>query len=238
MAEAGGSTMPTDEGMALYLKAGPNPSSIGDCPFAHYVRIVLAETKTPYEAIPCNKETKPKWLIENHNGALPALRHSNRCIVESDVIADYVNSLNNACGEVPKGEETEEKEAKQVTDGFFPAMAKYMKHTPDGDDDDEKLKCNLEAVLQRFETYLTRDGRKGPFWVGDGMVWTMLDCSLVPKLYHMKVGLKNFKKDAVDLEKDYPGLASYVAAALDRESVKDTLYPEETVVWGWSNARL
>ena len=27
--------------MDLYLKAGPDGKSVGDCPFAHYVRMVL-----------------------------------------------------------------------------------------------------------------------------------------------------------------------------------------------------
>ena len=28
--------------MDLYLKAGPSGSDLGDCPFAHYVRMVIA----------------------------------------------------------------------------------------------------------------------------------------------------------------------------------------------------
>ena len=34
--------------MELYIKAGPNDGEIGDCPFAQYVRCVLA-----YKGIEC-----------------------------------------------------------------------------------------------------------------------------------------------------------------------------------------
>mmetsp|Transcript_41807 Transcript_41807/g.61194 ORF Transcript_41807/g.61194 Transcript_41807/m.61194 type:complete len:281 (+) Transcript_41807:74-916(+) len=241
MAEAEDTTtMPTDKGMTLYLKSGQNPSAIGDCPFAHYVRIVLHETHTTHTVQPCNKETKPKWLIENYNGSMPALRHDDRCIVESVVIVSYVNSLEEDKSVKDGGNnEKETREAKEVLNGFFPALAKYLKHTPDGADTDEELKQNLGHVLTKFESYLTNDGtKKGSYWVGDGTTWTLVDCSLIPKLYHMKVGLQHFKKNAIDLEKDYPALWKYMCAAFDRESVKETLYPEDLVVWGWSNARL
>ena len=37
--------------MELYIKAGPNPGEIGDCPFAHYVRSVLHFKNIAHEVI-------------------------------------------------------------------------------------------------------------------------------------------------------------------------------------------
>ena len=61
--------------MELYLKAGPEGNEIGDCPFAHYVRMVLAEKGIEYVAKPCVQETKPQWLVDGYGGSMPALLH-------------------------------------------------------------------------------------------------------------------------------------------------------------------
>lgn len=88
----GGAT-PSEGGMTLYLKAGPvGTSSVGDCPFAHFVRMVLEEKGLDYELRPCgNDEDKPTWLLEHYEGKMPALRHGQECYIESDVIAQYLD---------------------------------------------------------------------------------------------------------------------------------------------------
>ena len=78
-------------GMTLYLKAGPDGTSVGDCPFAHYVRIVLNEKGLEYDLKPSTQDTKPQWLIDFYDGSMPALRHRKECYVESDVIAQYLD---------------------------------------------------------------------------------------------------------------------------------------------------
>ena len=52
--------------MELFLKAGPEGTEIGDCPFAHYVRMVLHAKGVEYVATPCVEETKPKWLVDGY----------------------------------------------------------------------------------------------------------------------------------------------------------------------------
>jgi glutathione S-transferase len=91
--------------------------------------------------------------------------------------------------------------------------------------------------LQTLETHLTREDRTGPYLVGNGEILTLADCSLAPKLYHMQTGLKAFKDNAVDVASSFPATQSYMDAVFARQSFVEGLYPEETVVWGWSNAR-
>jgi hypothetical protein len=50
---------PTEGGMELYCKAGPDGTETGDCPFAHYVRLVLEEKGLDSELKPTVPETKP-----------------------------------------------------------------------------------------------------------------------------------------------------------------------------------
>lgn len=226
---------PQEGGMTLYVKAGPDGTSVGDCPFAQYVRMVLHEKNLDYDLRPSTQETKPTWLIEHYGGKMPALRHRKECYTESEVIAQYLEFF----FEEPTLTMTTKRlmnEANAAVEGFFPAVARYLKHTPDGDDQDAELKLSLEKTLQKLETHLSGD-RVGPFLVGDGQVFSLADCSLAPKLYHMKVGLKAFKNNAIHIETDFPHVNNYMVAVFGRKSFIDSLYSEETVVWGWGNAR-
>jgi glutathione S-transferase len=222
--------------MTLYCKAGPDGRSVGDCPFAHYVRMVLEEKNLEYELKPSTQETKPQWLIEHYQGKMPALRHRKECYVESSVIADYLDFF----FPNPPLKRTSSKtveEAEQVTSGLFPALAKYLKHTPDGDDDDLELRSGLEKALDRLETHLTREGRSGPFVVGTGEQLSLLDCSLTPKLYHMKCGLEEFKNNSIEIGSKFPAVQAYMDVMFARDSFVKSSYPGETVEWGWTNAR-
>jgi glutathione S-transferase len=217
-------------GMTLYCKAGPDGKSVGDCPFAHFVRLVLEEKGLDYDLRPAVQETKPTWLIEHYDGKMPALRHRQECYVESDVIAAYLDFF---FPDPPLAVPPEKEEAvATAVEGFFPAVARYLKHALDGDDADQELKQNLCIVLERLDKHLSSSG---PFLAGEKM--TLADCSLAPKLYHLQTGLAAFKDGAVDVPKDYPRVQAYCDTVFARPSFQKTVYPAETVAWGWGNAR-
>ena len=73
--------------------------------------------------------------------------------------------------------------------------------------------------------------------VGNGEQLTLLDCSLAPKLYHMQIGLDGFKNNAINIDVQYPAIKSYMDTMFTRSSFEKTIYPKETVLWGWGNAR-
>ncbi|CAB9511134.1 intracellular channel protein 4 [Seminavis robusta] len=226
---------PSEGGMSLYLKAGPDGTSVGDCPFAHFVRMVLEEKGLEYDLLPSVQETKPRWLVDHYEGKMPALRHRKECYVESSVIAEYLDFFFRE--PELKGSTADMEAAEAAIDGIFPAIAKYLKHTPDGDDDDLALKAGLEEKLTGLETHLSSAGRTGPFLVGNGDKMTLIDCSLAPKLYHMETGLEGFKNKSIDLQQQFPKVRAYMDAVFARPSFEATVYPTETVLWGWGNAR-
>lgn len=236
--------------MTLYLKAGPD-GSIGDCPFAHFVRLVLEEKGLEYDLKPCggvadnnSDNHKPNWLVEHYDGKMPALQHRKECYVESGVIAEYLDfffptpSLKASVS--AKGATTATTAAaEEAIDGFFPAMAKYLKSTSDADSDEHVLLLeNLKTALFRLETYLSRpDGTD--YLCGDNVC--LLDLGLIPKLYHLQVGIEGFKNGVPCMdggcESDYPQISAYIERATARPSFQATVYPKETVLWGWGNAR-
>jgi len=226
---------PTPGGMTLYIKAGPDGTSPGDCPFAHYVRMVLSEKSLEYELRPSTPETKPNWLIESYGGSMPALRHRKECYVESDVICQYLDFFFEEPALTVKKKEM--NVAKDCTDGFFGCVARYLKHTNNSDKEDLTLKSNLEDKLGELNEHLSRDERSGPYFTSDGETFTLVDCSLAPQLHHLKVGLKAFKDNAVDLETSFPAVWGYMTKVFERSSFQEAIYEEDVVIWGWKNAR-
>jgi glutathione S-transferase len=226
--------------MTLYVKAGPDGTSLGDCPFAHFVRMVLDVKGLEYELKPCVQATKPDWLVEFYEGKMPALRHRKECYVESDTIAAYLDFF------FPKPELTppnaeEADAAASAMDGLFPAFAQYMKHTNTGDDIDIEKKSKLCACLVRLNDHLSKPDRTGPYMVGDGTVIRMSDCKLAPILYQLCNAIPAYKggMDAIQfLENDFPAVKAYADYMFHTDpSFQKTVYPPEVLVWGWGNAR-
>eukprot|EP00562_Extubocellulus_spinifer_P009597 CAMPEP_0178500458 /NCGR_PEP_ID=MMETSP0696-20121128/16397_1 /TAXON_ID=265572 /ORGANISM="Extubocellulus spinifer, Strain CCMP396" /LENGTH=500 /DNA_ID=CAMNT_0020129281 /DNA_START=250 /DNA_END=1749 /DNA_ORIENTATION=- len=172
------------DGIVLYLKAGPHGEGVGDCPFGQYARIVLEEKEVPYELKPCTLYNKPQWLIEDHDGSMPALRHGDQSYVESEVVAQYIDYFFSEAS-LSTYEMKDIRAAKDASNAIFPALARYLTHLPDGNEDDAKLRSNLEKALQRLEDYLSHRNVSGPYLVGDGEQYSLVDASLTPKLYHM-----------------------------------------------------
>eukprot|EP00581_Thalassiosira_minuscula_P014957 CAMPEP_0183729080 /NCGR_PEP_ID=MMETSP0737-20130205/29671_1 /TAXON_ID=385413 /ORGANISM="Thalassiosira miniscula, Strain CCMP1093" /LENGTH=291 /DNA_ID=CAMNT_0025961185 /DNA_START=4 /DNA_END=879 /DNA_ORIENTATION=- len=224
---------PLPGGMTLYVKPAEDGKSVGDCPFAHFVRMVLSEKGLEYDLLPSTPENKPQWLLDDYGGKMPALRHRKECYVDSEVIAQYLDFFFKDPELSVGGAATEA--ASNAMDGFFPAMAKFTKHSPNGDEEDQAKQAVLEEKLANLEEHLSDESRTGPYLVGDGTQFTLLDCSMAPKLYAMDVCLREIKDNAVDMGK-YPNVRKYMDALFDRPSFKSTVeYGPETVVWGWTS---
>ena len=229
----------------LYLKAGPGDegaSALGDCPYAQYVRIVLEEKDVGYVLKPCTLYNKPLWLVQQYGGALPAISHGTEQYVESEICAQYIDFFFSQSSLTPHGME-DIRAAKEASSGIFPSLARYLTHTPDHDEVAEKYRADLEKALGRLEQYLalrhgSGDGEAGPYLVGDGRQFSLVDASLAPKLYHMHIGLQWFKDISTkDMAGRFPLVYRYMKAVFTRPSVKKTMPKSTVIVWGWTNAR-
>lgn len=214
--------------MTLYIKAGPDGTSVGDCPFAHFVRLVLEEKGLDYTVQPCTAETKPQWLVEHYQGKMPALRHRKECYTESGTIADYLEFF------FPEPSLQFKKsmtvDGSSVVEGFFPAVAQYIK-APEGQDE-EQLQV-LQGKLTAMNRHFVESGVA--FVEGDSM--TLSDCRLVPQLYHLQTAIEGFKLGIPNIEDSYPQIFAYYERCASRPSFQATIYPKDTVLWGWGNAR-
>jgi glutathione S-transferase len=220
-------------GMTLYCKAAEDKVSVGDCPFAHFVRLVLEEKSLEYELKPTAPDGKPEWLVEYYDGKMPALRHRKECYVESSVIGSYVEYFFPEPSLTPNKDEKQcAEKAETLLDGFFPTVAKYLKDTQDSD----ATLTPLKTKLQQLEDHLKELPDDGSFLCGS-QHFTLLDCRIVPQLYHLQVGIEGYKGGKPDLETEYPSLKKYMDRCFERESFQNTVYPKDVVLWGWGNAR-
>ena len=226
--------------MTLYLKAAEDGTSVGDCPFAHYIRMILEEKNLPYTVQPCaSNDDKPGWLLEYYEGKMPCLRHKKEAYVESNVIAAYLDYF------FPSGESDADRkaaleDAEDAMDGFFPAVAGYLKDKES--DAEAELSCEPLAALREklgaLEEHLGNAGGDDCNLDGTSTSFGILDCRLVPQLYHLKVGIDTFKEHGKpDLESEFPTVHAYLSRSMTRESFVNTMYPPETIEWGWINAR-
>jgi len=218
--------------MDLYLKAGKSGSDLGDCPFAHYVRMVISIKGKSDECTvkPCVQESKPEWLVKDLDGKMPCLDHSGQRTTESADIAIYLDKT------FPEpaltfGDAEKEVDASKAIAGIFPALAKLNKNT----ESPQELKDGLWNELKKADDYLDAECT-ADYLLGEKI--SLLDCSLAPKLYHLKVTLMAFNPElAMRLPSELWYLDAYMTRMFAHRAFTETKYPEETVIWGWESAR-
>jgi glutathione S-transferase len=230
----------TEDGMVLYLKAAEDGKSVGDCPFAHYIRLILEEKGLPYKVEACSgPDDKPNWLLEFYEGKIPCLRHKKEAYVESNVIAAYLDYFFPSQPKPSKETKATLDDAEEVLTGFFPAVAGYLKDVEGDDDDAAESLTNLREKLKDLEDHLAGGATEGGYLdlLGDENSFGVLDCRLVPQLYHLTVGIEKFKNGRPVLETEFPKIHGYLQRSVERQSFQNTLYSPETIEWGWTNER-
>ncbi|CAK0852693.1 unnamed protein product, partial [Prorocentrum cordatum] len=173
----------------LYTKAGPDGSSLGDCPFSHSVQMALKLKGVDYDVVPCTADSKPQWLVEEVGGKMPCVCHQGVAHVETSEILAWIDSeFSGPSLEVPE-------RLKKVADGFFPALASFTKNTDPSKDD--SLRLDLQIAFTRLRNHMHMQRTK--FLCGDEP--TLLDCDLLPKLYVFEQATAKLKGYGFD---DFP----------------------------------
>lgn len=210
--------------MELYVKAGPDGESIGDCPFAHFVRAVIHAKGLECKVIPRTKDNKPDWLVNDYDGKMPCLKNGDDIVTESSTIINY---LENSFSDV-QVECDQDQSVLHLTQGFFPAFAAFMKK----EEYDQKLWNCLNDELGKLDRHMETSG--GPFLCK--MFPTLADLNLGPKLYHLKITLEHFYPNKVN-QMLPPRVKAYMEEVLACSPIAECSYPAEHIIAGWSAAR-
>lgn len=210
--------------MELYVKAGPDGQSVGDCPFAHSVRAVIFAKGLECKVIPRTKDNKPDWLVNDYDGKMPCLRNGDDIVIESSSIVNYLEEA------FPQEKVVcdQDQSVLHLTQGFFPAFAAFMKKA----EFDPKLENRLSMEIGKLERHLETSG--GPFLCK--MTPTLADMNLGPKLYHLKITLEHFYPKLVS-QMLLPRVKIYMDQVLSAAPIAQCSYPPEHVIAGWTAAR-
>ena len=168
-------------------------------------------------------KNKPKWYFElNPAGTAPSLQAGSKVITDSYEIVQYVDDAHPEPSLKPQGNQ----EAEEVTGsifGVFSAWAKASKE-PGAQEAEEKF----TAALKKIDEFMGQKG--GPLLCGES--WSVADCTLVPRLYHITTVAENFLK--YDKHKTMKNLMAYMNYVFSTPEFKATDYKPEWILEGWA----
>ena len=218
----------------LFVKAGQDSRSQGACPFCQDVFMQLLikaeENKFNFDVITINMDNPPKEFKELSIKP-PVLFHSvisddntdssnPKVVILSDVdeIAEHLDKLY-----ANKQLAIVNEEAKVSFLNVFSKFSHFIR--------DVSSQTSLEAELDRINKYLKKcqdDGKT--FLCGDYL--TKLDCSLLPRLQHIRVASEGIKRYKIPAR--FTSLWKYLDSAYKTEAFQKSCPSDREIIWHWS----
>ena len=143
-------------------------------------------------------------------------------IGDSYEIVQYLDRTYPSPSLKPPGNE----EAKKVTGNVFNVFSAWAKNQDKSKD--SELEANFTAELKKIDKFLSQC--KGPLLCGEA--WSVADCALVPRLYHIRTVAHYFKN--YTKFNDFGNLKKYMEYSFATQEFKATDYPTEWIVAGWA----
>ncbi|XP_002735498.1 uncharacterized protein LOC100368280 [Saccoglossus kowalevskii] len=208
--------------MELYVKAGRDGNTLGDCPFCHRIQMVLQLKGLDYQLVPINMQIKPREFLDmNPSGKVPVLYHNGVLMDDSAVIADY---LERTFPEPSLAAST--KVAENAGSNIFQRFTAYLKNKDPKKQD--QMRDLLRDELQKLNSVLANSS--GDYLDGD--ILKLPDCNILPKLYHVKIAARHYKK--FEMPDEFPSLKKYFDLGFENEAFLKTKCEDEEIIFGWS----
>ncbi|CAF0729499.1 unnamed protein product [Brachionus calyciflorus] len=224
----------------LFVKAGQDGRSQGACPFCQAVFLqLLVKAKTNkfnFDVLTINVDNPPREFKELSLKP-PVLIHGNsklldnncesesEAVVLSDVdeIAEYLDRLYPNSPLVVVN-----PDAKRVSLNVFSKFSFFIREVAS--------KTNsLESELEKIDNYLrqinTGDLSKVIFMNGSSQM-TLLDCSLLPKLQHIRIAGESIKQFRIPQKFNF--LWKYLKNAYESDCFQKSCPPDREIIWHWS----
>ncbi|KAI9128429.1 hypothetical protein K1719_001422 [Acacia pycnantha] len=194
------------------------PDILGDCPFSQRVLLTLEEKHISYKTHLINLTDKPKWFLDvNPEGKVPVLKVDDKWMSDSDVIVAFLDE------KYPDPPLATPSEFASVGSKIFGSFVSFLKSKDPNDGTEQALLDELKALNDHLQAH-------GPYIAGDKV--TAVDLSLAPKLYHLTVALRHFKKWTVP--ENLTNVHNYTKLLFARESFQKTKAEEQYVIAGWA----
>lgn len=220
---------PTQPKISLYVKAGMDGESIGNCPFSQRLFMILWLKGVVFNVTTVDLKRKPADLHNLAPGTHPPFLTFNGD-VKTDI--NKIEEFLEAELAPPKYPKLAAKNRESNTAGIdiFAKFSAYIKNTrPEAN---PVLEKNVERALKKLDDYLNsalpdeidsnsmEDERASTRKFLDGNDLTLADCNLLPKLHIVKVVAKKYR--GFEIPADMKGVWRYLNSAYIREEFTNT----------------
>ncbi|XP_034464525.1 chloride intracellular channel protein 5a [Hippoglossus hippoglossus] len=218
-----------DPDIELFVKAGQDGESIGNCPFSQRLFMILWLKGVVFNVTTVDLKRKPADLHNLAPGTHPPfLTFQGEVLTDVNKIEEYLEA-ELVPPKYPKLA-AKNRESNMAGSDVFSRFSAYVKNTrPDKHRDLEK---SLDKVLAKLDEYLLsplpdedETGRRSGKGEStrkylDGEELTLADCNLLPKLHVVKVVAKKYRN--YDIPSDFRGVWRYLGNAYSRDEFTNT----------------
>ncbi|KAK7166799.1 hypothetical protein R3I93_006539 [Phoxinus phoxinus] len=220
---------PPDQQISLYVKAGSDGESLGNCPFSQRLFMILWLKGVIFNVTTVDLKRKPADLQDLAPGTNPPFMTFN-----GDVLVD-VNKMEEFLEErlvPPRYPKLAVKHPESNTAGIdvFAKFSAYIKNPRK--EANEGLEKALLKSLKRLDEYLQTplpeeidansvdDPEASTRGFLDGPDLTLADCNLLPKLHIMKIVARKYR--GFEIPAEMTGVLRYLNNAYQREEFMNT----------------
>uniref|UniRef100_A0A1A7WRE7 Chloride intracellular channel protein n=1 Tax=Iconisemion striatum TaxID=60296 RepID=A0A1A7WRE7_9TELE len=227
---------PNHPKLELFVKAGSDGQSIGNCPFCQRLFMVLWLKGVTFDVTTVDMRRKPEILKDLAPGAQPPfLVFGSEVKTDTNKIEEFVEE--NLCPPQCPRLAARNPESNTAGMDIFAKFSAYIKNS--NPHMNENLEKGLLKALKKLDDYLgsplpdeidensadevTSSSR--PFL--DGHELTLADCNLLPKLHVVKVVCLKYRKFTIP--ESLTNVCRYLKAAYEREEFTATCPAENEI---------
>ncbi|KAG7470343.1 chloride intracellular channel protein 5-like isoform X2 [Solea senegalensis] len=218
-----------DPDIELFVKAGSDGESIGNCPFSQRLFMILWLKGVVFNVTTVDLKRKPADLHNLAPGTHPPfLTFQGEVLTDVNKIEEHLEARL-APPKYPKLA-PKNRESNTAGNDVFAKFSAYVKNTRA--DKHRDLEKSLNKALAKLDEYLMsplpeeeQDGRhrgkeESARRYLDGDELTLSDCNLLPKLHVFKVVAKKYRN--YDIPSEFRGVWRYLGNAYNRDEFTNT----------------
>ncbi|KAM3856997.1 chloride intracellular channel protein 5a [Diretmus argenteus] len=218
-----------DPDIELFVKAGSDGESIGNCPFSQRLFMILWLKGVVFNVTTVDLKRKPTDLHNLAPGTHPPfLTFQGEVRTDVNKIEEYLEEML-APPKYPKLA-AKNRESNTAGNDIFSKFSAYVKNTKP--EKNKSLEKSLNKALDKLDGYLVsplpddlqagrhvaKGGSTRKYLDGDEL--TLADCNLLPKLHVVKVVSKKYRN--YDIPSEFRGVWRYLGNAYSRDEFTNT----------------
>ncbi|XP_064408057.1 chloride intracellular channel protein 1 [Latimeria chalumnae] len=228
--------MAEEQQVELFVKAGSDGQSIGNCPFSQRLFMVLWLKGVTFNVTTVDMKRKPEILKDLAPGAQPPfLLYGTEVKTDTNKIEEFLEE-NLSPPKYPKLA-ARNPESNTAGNNVFSKFSAYIKNSNPAMNDN--LEKGLLKALKTLDDYLctplpeeidqdsVEEVTVSSRMFLDGDELTLADCNLLPKLHILQVVCRKYRN--FEIPSTFTGVWRYLKAAYEREEFSSTCPAKEEI---------